>query len=100
MNSRPYGPAIAAAILGQVDNLGSTIDSCQPALVDTSRPGHGGKHSKQGSLQFVHRTLVQPLRGPARNQACWCGSGRKRKKCHTYEQPKPPESNETTPETA
>lgn len=35
--------------------------------------------------RFISEDQSEPFKAPGRNEPCWCGSGRKYKKCHLEE---------------
>ena len=49
---------------------------------------HGKPHIHGPGCNHDHEPPQQPVRAearPGRNDACWCGSGKKYKKCHLAE---------------
>lgn len=56
---------------------GTTIERCRPR-----EPSRETRLASGGNLDSVLQTAQQPTVLPQANEACWCGSGRKYKRCH------------------
>ncbi len=67
---------------GMVEFVARFLHSDQPGqLHECSR------FTKQDGLWFYLEGAMPPRKLPARNEPCWCGSGKKFKKCHGFQHP-------------
>ena len=58
-------------------------DSQQDALAAAGiEPGMNGDADGDGGFPVVEQRHVDPDKDVGRNDPCWCGSGKKYKKCH------------------
>jgi uncharacterized protein YecA (UPF0149 family) len=57
-----------------IEALGGTLTPAQAQRVDRARQARGALFAKRGPVRRAAR--------PGRNDPCWCGSGKKYKKCH------------------
>ncbi|HEY1854390.1 MAG TPA: preprotein translocase subunit SecA [Solirubrobacterales bacterium] len=68
--------------LQQVAAAGGTGTVVDVAAAQAAGPGNGGQNGGAGAAEVVETVIKDEHDKIGRNDPCWCGSGKKYKKCH------------------